>query len=245
MSGPPALGFRLVGHQRRCTLQRTWGTHTPRIPPPFPIAGQSLWRSAVTPTYLLPCSCGREIPVSTTQAGEEVTCECGTRLEAPTMRGMTLLKRSDPQSIRGGLKRSQSGEKGRTRGSAAKTPTSSWGGRQRVLLVGTVITIVGLALAIFFHVTRPRLAPIESLAPYTTWQLWHDLRTGVDRRPQWEEYYLEGVAIRQRWVVVASTIGGIGVLIMACSMLVPSRPSQRRRSRLGPKPRGPTGKPSG
>lgn len=34
-------------------------------------------------TYLLPCSCGREIPIEPRQAGETVSCECGRTSAAP------------------------------------------------------------------------------------------------------------------------------------------------------------------
>ncbi len=42
--------------------------------------------------YLLPCSCGRKIPVSSTQAGETLTCECGQTLDAPKLRELRQLE---------------------------------------------------------------------------------------------------------------------------------------------------------
>ena len=42
--------------------------------------------------YLLPCiSCGKSIPVSPSQAGGAVNCECGARLEAPRLGEMRNL----------------------------------------------------------------------------------------------------------------------------------------------------------
>lgn len=42
--------------------------------------------------YLLPCSsCGKSVPVSPSQAGGAVNCECGARLEAPRLGEMRNL----------------------------------------------------------------------------------------------------------------------------------------------------------
>ena len=42
-------------------------------------------------TYLLPCSCGREISIEPQQAGETVRCECGRTCSVPTMREVRSL----------------------------------------------------------------------------------------------------------------------------------------------------------
>lgn len=41
--------------------------------------------------HLLTCGCGRKIPVSRSQAGQELSCECGQRLQVPTLRGFADL----------------------------------------------------------------------------------------------------------------------------------------------------------
>lgn len=42
--------------------------------------------------YLLPCRCGNEVIVDSTQAGETVACSCGEQLLVPTLRGLRGLK---------------------------------------------------------------------------------------------------------------------------------------------------------
>ncbi len=42
--------------------------------------------------FLLPCSCGRTIPVGISQAGANVTCDCGQSVAVPTIRGLKALQ---------------------------------------------------------------------------------------------------------------------------------------------------------
>ncbi|MEZ6134317.1 MAG: hypothetical protein R3C53_05330 [Pirellulaceae bacterium] len=41
--------------------------------------------------HLLICECGNEIPVSRSQAGQELPCECGRTVKVPTLRGLSAL----------------------------------------------------------------------------------------------------------------------------------------------------------
>jgi hypothetical protein len=50
---------------------------------------------ATSQLYLLPCSCGEKIRVRTRNAGETVTCQCGARLQVPTIRGLRQLESID------------------------------------------------------------------------------------------------------------------------------------------------------
>ena len=43
------------------------------------------------PTYLLACKCGKSAPVEVGQAGGQVVCDCGTRLDVPTLRQLRRL----------------------------------------------------------------------------------------------------------------------------------------------------------
>ncbi len=45
--------------------------------------------------YLLPCRCGKQTIVFRSQAGEQVACECGEKLDVPTLRGFSELATSD------------------------------------------------------------------------------------------------------------------------------------------------------
>lgn len=51
-------------------------------------------------SYLLTCNCGKTVPVDVGQAGGQVTCECGTRLDVPTLRQLRHLPRSTPAEER-------------------------------------------------------------------------------------------------------------------------------------------------
>ncbi len=42
--------------------------------------------------YLLPCTCGKKLVITKSQAGEEVTCDCGEKLQVPTLRGLADLE---------------------------------------------------------------------------------------------------------------------------------------------------------
>jgi hypothetical protein len=189
----------------------------------------------VKPKYLLPCSCGHQTPVEASQAGQQIRCECGAVLEVPTMRGIAQLDRAGPESLAAGaFPPGATKQASKAVGLAAKRSSSNWGPRQGVLLVGGVITGLALCLASYYYVSRPRIIDATILAPIETWQLWFDLNQGIDQRPPWEEMYLRGVANYHRWMILASTIAGIGVLIMAGALFAPRKRQKQRAS--GPAP---------
>ncbi len=45
--------------------------------------------------YLVSCSCGKEIAVTRSQAGQSVPCACGQSVQVPTLRGFADLKMED------------------------------------------------------------------------------------------------------------------------------------------------------
>lgn len=49
--------------------------------------------------YLLTCKCGREHTISRSQAGQEIQCECGNPLRAPTLRGLSELPQVPMEDI--------------------------------------------------------------------------------------------------------------------------------------------------
>jgi hypothetical protein len=192
--------------------------------------------------YLLPCSCGRQVPVEASQAGQQILCECGAAVEVPAMRGLAQLERATPESAIG---RSSSAEQPARASQGTPTPAkaaarrsaSVWGTRQRLLLIGALLTLLGLGMAGYFHLVRVRLVDTESMAPIQSWRLWHDLRYSIDQRPPWEEFYLASRAAYRRWMMVPAVFTGVGVVVMASSLLVPSRRRGRRVRRPGPRAR--------
>ena len=173
--------------------------------------------------YLLPCPCGREIPVETTQAGEQITCECGESLEVPTMRDLRVLKRAEAPA-------------------AAARPASTWGARQAVLLLGALITlaaVAAVAVTIYryqTYQTRPKILDADELTPFGTWLLWQqDLRPGIERPFVWQQPLERAQKRYKRRLDIIGVLAGIGVLTMICSLLIPKQgPRRRKRPPRGP-----------
>lgn len=49
--------------------------------------------------HLLTCGCGRKIPVSRSQAGQELSCACGQKLQVPTLRGFADLPLAQSETL--------------------------------------------------------------------------------------------------------------------------------------------------
>ena len=172
--------------------------------------------------YLLPCSCGREIPIEASQAGQTIRCQCGADLEAPRLMRMSSLKRAEQEA-------------------SPARPRNGWGTRQRLVLLGALLALPGIVLTTYLLLNRPKLAevpthaPLDSLTISETWNIWLDLRTGIQRHPTGMElYYQERLKANRQWTGVALAICGLGVLVMASSLLVPQprrRPAQADRDR--------------
>lgn len=47
--------------------------------------------------YLVPCTCGQQVAVSTHQAGAQVTCACGQQVGVPPLRKLRELPQADAQ----------------------------------------------------------------------------------------------------------------------------------------------------
>ena len=195
--------------------------------------------------YLLPCPCGRQIPVLASQAGQQLQCECGAALEVPSMRGLAELERvgPSPEAVPSAPARptaptSQTAQKEERRSTQRRAPV--WGTRQRLLLIGAVIATVGVGMGTYFYEFRPRLVDAELMGPVQSWKLWRDLSHGIDQRPPWESAYLQFLAGYHRWMIVAGAITGTGVIVMASSLLAP----RSRRKRRGRRPPGKAGRPA-
>ena len=173
--------------------------------------------------YLLPCTCGREIPVDASQAGQEVGCACGAKLEVPTMRRLTSLKRAEPETI-------------------AQPSTATWGVRHALLLVGALITAVGLVAAILHYPQRPTDFEVDNLSQLETWVLWQELRQGLNHQAPWEEPYYDGLKLYHRWLGVAGGIAVFGLLTMGRSLLIPKKRRGKSAKKRGPRPRSKGGR---
>lgn len=155
--------------------------------------------SVVRAKYLLPCTCGREIPVEGTQAGQQVRCQCGVELEVPTLLNLTRLKPAAPPAA------------------APRRVRSGWGWRQRLVLVGLAIMTVGTVWAGWQWLQRPPRLEIVSLRPVAAVIYWSSLKQGVDRRMQFENYYAERIAENNLWLTAAGAVIAVGLLTVCLS----------------------------
>ena len=125
----------------------------------------------MTISYFLPCDCGTQQQVQTTQAGESLTCAaCGTQLEVPTLRRLRELEIVVGEN-------------------SSRTVASSWTPVQGTMfLVGSVIAIVSFAAILFFTVSDRKLSAkatvlqnkqlvLENLADLTPEESWLEWQT--------------------------------------------------------------------
>jgi hypothetical protein len=89
----------------------------------------------VSARYLLPCPCGKKIPVDTAQAGQVVSCDCGRRIEVPTLLRLRLLETVDEE-----------------RQSAAPR---RWGVPQGLTIVGAAVMLAAAAGLLVCYLYRP------------------------------------------------------------------------------------------
>ena len=179
--------------------------------------------------YILPCSCGKELPVDASQAGQEITCACGAKLEVPTMRKLTSLERLEPESV---------------------VPASGfkWSTRHAVILVGLLVTAVSLGGMFlvyqkwsyfvevkqplsFGYLTSSMFVDVDDLSPFETNTVWDELRQGLSRTAPWEKAYLSWIGWYQRWLIVAGAFAAVGLVTTVSPLLAP----KRKRSKRGAK----------
>ncbi len=176
--------------------------------------------------YLLPCQCGRKTPVDSAKAGQTIECECGAKLEVPTLGGLKNLERVV------------------TPKPATKT---TWGPRQQVLLIGIIICATGLGIAGYFRHYRPLPPPrelrielipkhVESLSLMQTLALWGALERGLPEHSALEQQaYQKARDAYHRRAGVALFIAAVGLVMMVISLFIPKKHSRHR----------PPGKPPG
>ena len=93
--------------------------------------------SDIRTTYLLPCSCGRDIRIELRQAGETVRCECGRTSAVPTMRAIRSLRPASASNTT----------------PAATKP--AWGNPQRFLVAGLVVVLLAAIAAAILYIQFP------------------------------------------------------------------------------------------
>ncbi len=168
--------------------------------------------------YLLPCTCGKKIPVESRQAGEEFLCDCGQRLTAPTMLSMRKLEPVPAETVdSGGMK--------------------PWGARQRVVLVGCIVFSAFAAWTGVLFLGRPvPPAPemdretiaeqVERFTPALAWRAYHIQRAvGLDRSATDRATAYEEQAVQYYTWLTAAACGalvGLGLMVIPVLMRGPT-----------------------
>lgn len=176
--------------------------------------------------HLVRCSCGLELAVEPAQAGQLLQCTCGRSVQAPNLldlRKLPLAPQEPPSQ-----------------------PRSTWGVRQRLISLGSLILIVALAwLGVLLLVW-----PAKPQTPETiTWQTpplpgqKEPLRKTTQQLTLLESYlawqnlpreleslsdapmarYRKEVATAVNWFIVGCVVGVLGLGCLASGWLVPAR----------------------
>lgn len=167
--------------------------------------------------YLVPCSCGRKMPVETRQAGEVISCACGASLDIPRLIELKKLEKIAIQA-------------------ADAKPHGIWGVGQGLILSGAVL-LIGVVLlsilVIIFGAGDPydNMTPdqirtaFQQMTPEQTWGTWMNLRqSGINPPKKAVERYLEGLhAQRQMLLAFLSIAAVVDVALLVAGILVARR----------------------
>ncbi len=167
--------------------------------------------------YLLPCSCGRETVVEPRQAGETVLCACGLPLQIPTLLEMTSLETAGQEAV-------------------GEPAPAAWQTRDRVVLLGTLLTAAAVVAGIWLDFKRPHsnfeIDPYEvwrsaqRMSPSMAWTEWQRMKkTGIDLRT--DTKYSRDLLANHVGLGVAVVIGLVGVALIAGGKLVGRTPATR------------------
>jgi hypothetical protein len=124
-----------------------------------------------------------------------------------------------------GLKRLQQAE---VLDEVAGAPGAPWGARQRLVFGGAILCLLGLLLATWFFVHRPRIIDVAEYPPLPTLLLWESLKMGVDIPLSNDEKLMFAVLEQYHWWIVAGlVVAAIGLLVLCGSLLVGRRGAVR------------------
>jgi hypothetical protein len=170
--------------------------------------------------YLLPCECGRQLPVTAAQAGDQLECECGQRIEVPTLRHLAALERLDD---------------------APPRRVKSWGVRQGLVFLGASIIAIAAVWLLILQGQKPEpireqliQTNIDKMSPAQVWAAWPALQHGIMR----SLHPIEAAIFQQRkfeidswkdWRRAALAVAGAGAVLVAIGLFI-VRPPRRKRT---------------
>jgi hypothetical protein len=116
--------------------------------------------------YLLPCVCGKTVPVDVGQAGGQVQCSCGTRLDVPTLRQLRHLQRAPTEDVQ---------------------HAAAWGQRQGIVAASLIIALLLLGWSAWVWHNEPQQPKFD---PATRRQAVEEqLKTPLGAWESWIGYY--------------------------------------------------------
>ncbi len=172
----------------------------------------------MTTSYLLPCVCGRKIPVDAGQSGLIVKCACGADLTVPTMRGLATLERATSAPL------------------GNPVASREWGTAQGLIFLGTVLVLASVVAASVLWAKWPKGLQIneefitsnrkdmESMSIAQTFEVWENLRVGLDQQrelPMMVQFLEQEATFRQR-MIGAAVVGGFGAALTMMGLVIGS-----------------------
>ncbi len=166
---------------------------------------------SVVSKYLLPCSCGRSVPVEVSHAGRQVRCDCGASLEVPTMLELARLQRVEE---------------------AAAPATGQWGVPQQFIMTGIAVLLIAISGGVWLALSVPQLphpavdvekarSEIQSAKPIQTLQIWRQLRRGLPPGANPAMIKYDDQLCRYRiWLGTAAVATVIGAALIAAGLLL-------------------------
>jgi len=97
-------------------------------------------------TYLLSCSCGKDVSVEVGQAGERVACQCGAMLDVPPLRKLRHLPVAAPLSEE-----------------TAKT-AAAWNVRRGIVTACLILATLLAVIAVWNRLTEPTVPTFDATA---------------------------------------------------------------------------------
>jgi Domain of unknown function (DUF1922) len=167
--------------------------------------------------YLLPCTCGRRLTVTAAQAGDQLQCECGQRVEVPTLRHLAALEQVEDAPRR----------------------ERTWGARQGLVFLGGTLIVLAAVALVLLQLREPTLIheplmqvdmnKINKMTPGELWALWPQFEQGIQRTL----FALEAATFDRnryeisqwrQWRWTALSVAGAGALVIAIGLfLVPGK----------------------
>ncbi|MCA9193656.1 MAG: hypothetical protein KDB03_17915 [Planctomycetales bacterium] len=162
------------------------------------------------------CSCGRNIKVTTSQAGAELHCECGQSVLVPTLRGMQHLPFAESlEEV------------------PSKTSAAKWaGGRGITMATFTGIAIFCISLSALFYfrwyVSRTDFTVEDQLAaerevftnfpPQDVAKVWMEFQSHGITSKEAPEYFRWSVYAGEQWIL-GSISSGIGCFCLIAALI--------------------------